>query len=404
MSNIHLDRFFGMMIFIYVLMTVYFNETHPAYAHYFGLCVFSLAFIINVSIYNRKIAINTPLIFYLFFIIWAVVSFFWSIDQFLFYERFQRVIFCGLVAFLFYNVLMWHNIKNYFFWSIIAGGCLNIMIFFGIFSYEPTNPENWKRFAGTFGNANSLAIFLSFSIFVTILLINFFWNEKYKLTRWLLFLNIPAGLYLIVQTGSRKGLVLGIAFLFLFFVPFIKSVKGTFVSFAIVFMLFSWFSYLVEDEKFSEQIEFVSKRFEGAQQTITGQKTEESTKSRLMFIENGIEIWKENPFLGVGLNNFSYFFEGSYAHNNFVEILVNFGIVGFFFFYLFFVLTGFAVYRTRDFSLRISGLFFIFIFLVMDYVWVSYYDNIYLMVIVMLMTLNKTDGEKKVENSNSPQQ
>ncbi len=244
-----------------------------------------------------------------------------------------------------------------------------------------------------------MAIFIAFSIFASILLNNFFIKKESVVVKWILILNIPLSLYLIVQTGSRKGLVLGISFLFLFFLPFIKSVKGIIAAFSLSFFLFFGFIYLSENSEFAEQLEFVLKRFESAQETVEGTGYEGSAETRLHYISLGIDIWKDNPVLGVGFNNFRVFSGRQYSHNNFVELLSTLGIVGFILFYLFYLFTLLNVLKIKERDLRISAIFFIIVFVVMDYAWVSYYTIPYLMMWVMLSSLGLKEYDKIMEKN-----
>jgi len=397
---LNITSFFGILVFIYIIISAYFNELNPLVSHFFGLFIFALTFS-DKNLFNKKnFYVNKAVIFYLFFVIWAILSFFWVRDEESYYDRFQRIIFCAVSVFFFYNIFRWYDLKKYFFWGIVAGGWINFLIFFNILPYNISLfEEDTFRFAGTFGNANSLAIFISFSIFSSILLINFFTDNRNRFLKYFLMLNIPMGIYLIIQTGSRKGFILGISFLFLFFLPYIKTIRGIVFSFLIVIFLFTGFSYLSENEDFSEQLDFLLKRFEGTEEALrgTGQQ-DSSTDTRMYFTEEAFDIWKNSPLIGIGLNNFAFYY-GTYAHNNFVEILANLGFVGFILFYLFYLFSAASILSIKNRQLRISALFFIIIFTFMDYAWVSYYDIPYLTMIVMLTTMKHDGNEEKNENN-----
>jgi len=72
---------------------------------------------------------------------------------------------------------------------------------------------------------------------------------------------------------------------------------------------------------------------------ITGDgKVEASALYRESLIQYGIEWFKESPFFGYGLENFRVlnsidYGNNVYAHNNFIEILVGLGLVGFLIYY-----------------------------------------------------------------------
>ena len=57
-----------------------------------------------------------------------------------------------------------------------------------------------------------------------------------------------------------------------------------------------------------------------------------SEVERASFISEGIHYWLQSPICGNGLGS-SVYYMGMYAHNNFVEILMSLGILGFIVFY-----------------------------------------------------------------------
>lgn len=81
-------------------------------------------------------------------------------------------------------------------------------------------------------------------------------------------------------------------------------------------------------------------RLEGLALFGNSQGADASTVTRLYFVKIGWKLFFDNPIFGVGMNNFSYiaFNEFStwakvYSHNNYIEILSNLGIIGFFLYY-----------------------------------------------------------------------
>ena len=67
---------------------------------------------------------------------------------------------------------------------------------------------------------------------------------------------------------------------------------------------------------------------------IEGANYSYSTDARMNMVELGLEAFKTHPFFGGGWYYFSeYTGIGSYSHNNFIEILVTYGIFGFLLYY-----------------------------------------------------------------------
>lgn len=391
------DRLFGTLLFIYILIDVYYSGSFPVRAHFFGLMIFGAAFIKKIVVEKESFFINPAVGFYLFFVFWAVISFFWAANEDFYYDRLQRILFCAIFVFCFYNILRYFNISVYFLLSIVMSGFLSILVFYELIPNPMSNlsfEEITSRYSGTTGNANTFAVLMSFSLFSTSLLITFFIKKTNVYLRLLLFFNIPVSIYIIVQTGSRKGIMIALSFLFLFFLPYIKSTKGIFAGVIFVAILSATLGYMMNDDEFAEQLGFVSKRFEKAQETIEGTGVEESTQHRLQLIDQGVDVWMKNPIIGVGLNNFSFYSGGSYAHNNFLEIAVNFGVIGFVLFYLFFIFCFYSVFKIADNNLRMQCIIFLFIILVSDYASVSYYSLPYLMMLVFVSSIAKSNLKK----------
>lgn len=62
-------------------------------------------------------------------------------------------------------------------------------------------------------------------------------------------------------------------------------------------------------------------------------------------MEQGIRVWMEHPFAGVGWQNYRFYNEaGLYAHNNYVELLASLGVVGFFLYYAMFLRVGYLLF------------------------------------------------------------
>ena len=58
----------------------------------------------------------------------------------------------------------------------------------------------------------------------------------------------------------------------------------------------------------------------------------------------------ENPLLGYGLNNYHLFhWSGVYSHNNYIEVLVSLGIIGFIIYYSIFINSATVLIKKREY-------------------------------------------------------
>ena len=71
-------------------------------------------------------------------------------------------------------------------------------------------------------------------------------------------------------------------------------------------------------------------------QRLQGLATNHSAMQRIVFMEDGLKLWKQTPLFGRGLGGFengitsvqNFFYETKYAHNHLVQALCDLGIVG----------------------------------------------------------------------------
>jgi len=370
------DTFFGILIALYVISNVYFFQKDIfLYSHYFGVAIFGLAVFDQMVHGKVKVYINKVIATYLIFVFYAIISFFWADSEEYYFELFKKIVFCAIIVFFFFNMLKWYKIKEWFLYGVVLSGLINILIYFGFFEYSIDEIEIIpNRFNGTMGNANSLAILMSLSLFSSILLYNFILKKRLNVFKWMFLLNIPLSLLIIFETGSRKGIIFGMGGLFVFFIPFFKSKKDMIVATFFAGLLLLSFYYIVQDDEIAEQIGFSTQRFEAAQSTIEGSDYEESSEERIFFTKEAFNIWMNNPILGIGFNNFRYYF-GTYAHNNYAEIAATLGLIGIILFYLIYYLIFRSVFSVPEIYLRHSLLIYMFIILLMDVGWVSYFSE-----------------------------
>lgn len=220
-----------------------------------------------------------------------------------------------------------------------------------------------SRVAGLAGNANELAITLV--IAGILLFINRLspsrWPKAYAL--FLLFFSI-------YMTGSRKTLFV-IALIPLFWIIQLagkrlskKSIRNA-VLFIGAFGVFLSFAGPWVWSSFTETATF--KRAVGGAEGV-----DNSSKIRTAMIDDGLNLWKEKPLLGYGVNQ--YRFESvydTYSHNNYVELLASGGLLALISYYGLFVFLFFKGQKTQGQARAILS-FSLILLLVWDVALVSY--------------------------------
>ena len=255
------------------------------------------------------------------------------------------------------------------------------------------------RFSGLLGNSNVLATAFAMPAFVYILLVLsgrvlFGW-------RWTLVMLIILATA-VALSGSRKSL-----FFILVYIIFIifsltkfdirKKAATTVFVMALgvggISLCGSGYCEFMNDLLFKiESVRRLMNAFEG---------DESSYISRMQYLELAPRLFLESPIIGHGLDAFrivSGF--GVYAHNNYIELLVNSGVVGFSLYYITLLL---AAYR---FAVRSKSLGTFIIILVMfatlDMTGVTYLDRNVQVIYVLLLFLGLSKVQSKESLNNLP--
>ena len=180
-----------------------------------------------------------------------------------------------------------------------------------------------------------------------------------------------------MYTGSRTAFVALIAsgILYFWFRHPTKMVRNILVTALIVVVAF----YLIMNIPAFYNV--LGSRFEGLFALFSGSgKVDSSADIRDTFIENG-KIWfLENPILGYGVNNYKML-NGpatgrfTYAHNNFIELAVDLGVVGLVWYYSVYVYVIFKLLKMMKRNpVSVYLLSALVASLISHYGTVSYYD------------------------------
>ena len=146
-------------------------------------------------------------------------------------------------------------------------------------------------------------------------------------------------IFLTLYTGSRTAFLVLVVEYTLYFclINPAKMFRRLLISAGIVAIVFV---LVMRIEVFYNVL---GSRIEGLFALWSGEGEADSSASiRQAFIDNGIEWFKEQPLVGYGVNNYKILNQGAtgrftYAHNNFIEIAVDLGLVGLIWYYSAFV-------------------------------------------------------------------
>lgn len=185
-------------------------------------------------------------------------------------------------------------------------------------------------------NSNLIAMDLCYAVYVGYILL--FQRKSNTLIKLLAIVAGVFVVYVIMLTGSRKGLLMLLIPLIVF--PFLQQKKSkALLTLAIVGGMLVVGAELIMNIPVLYDV--LGKRVEDAINIVSNKTGGGEDESRWFLILYGMEWFKEKPILGYGINNFRVLSNGTslfmgnnfYAHNNYVELLVDVGIIGFFIYY-----------------------------------------------------------------------
>lgn len=233
------------------------------------------------------------------------------------------------------------------------------------------------RLLYSFANINTIGFAAAMSLTLTVHNILFV-TKRLRLKH--LFI-IPV-LIMVAISGSRKTLVfaaLGIVFLVMLRYQSRNMVKTVLRWGTLAVLIVVVFTLLLSLPMF----ETVKERMVGLIAAFTGKgEVDSSSIKRMRYIQIGLEQFKQNPFLGIGIGSSGELLSrhvgiNTYLHNNFVELLACGGLLGFFCFYSIYIhlLIRFFLLRKNSDICFPALIVLLVLLLAMDYGMVSYYSK-----------------------------
>ncbi|TYC51814.1 O-antigen ligase domain-containing protein [Zoogloea oleivorans] len=229
----------------------------------------------------------------------------------------------------------------------------------------------FKRFGGYVGHPNALVTRLIAPLVVLAFLVSYIRRKSVVLL--LLSLSLASAFFAIYSSGSKKSILLMLPPLVMMGLFFFRKEDGKSESGGggvknLGFILFLVVSVVVGANFSTDEIEVFS-RFESF---FSG--SDESTDERRLLVLIAPSLIVDAPMFGHGLDQYAIVSGvGFYSHNNYVEALVNTGVVGFFLYYFVFLDKLNQLRRQR------SGIFLsllcIVLFVSLDVTGVTYGDR-----------------------------
>lgn len=228
-------------------------------------------------------------------------------------------------------------------------------------------------------------------IMAVITVICFFFSNVMKRKVYYYIMILPV--LMLLATGSRRALIsliLGIVILSILEGNGIKKIKNLMLASIVIIII----RELLDVAFFSSMNQRLSTLIQGL---VGNTGFSASDESRFSMIKLGLDMFFEKPLLGHGAGAFketSGF--GKYSHNNYIELLVNFGMVGFCLYYYVIISKLKTALRGIYFGKTIEKLFLtlLIVRLFSDFGNVSYYDKFSLAILGIIMYYYNITGKR----------
>jgi O-antigen ligase len=345
----------------------------------------AIVFISNIILKtNPIIALPTPLICAIIFFFFMTASIIWAP-----FPTTTRVI--SFLQILILSIIIVSVVRKpdgieYVFYGVMLG-----LIYAGIhlfLNFSTAVLQPGERLGSTLGNPNTYA----FALLVGVILISYKIITLQKKTFRKLFFLLSGLLFfsyqILIITGSRKGFIL--LFLFLGFLSIKKTMRLSLVKKVLIGIVFlsgvAFLFWWVQDLPIFQRILNIGLY-------VQGEKIgEHSLGLRVLMASTGFELFFQRPLLGWGAQQYQYISGfGSYSHSNYIELLVNHGLIGLGIYYTLFASLLRRAWRLKkkastETSLSISYWLFaaIVFLLIWDVAAVSYYNKLYWILLATL--------------------
>ena len=241
-----------------------------------------------------------------------------------------------------------------------------------------------SRLGADFDNVNVIGFYFAVA-FTLSLYIGLFYRHKIEL---LYLIPVPIFFILGLFTGSRAFLVAALASAIV--VMFFKLRKHLIIFFVILAVFIGLLILLVSID--IPDLYFLKDQFERTLYTLFGigqSKVDTSTIQRILWPQYGYYLGERNLLFGYGCNGFSVFSGiGTYAHNNYAELICNFGIIGFLLFMSCYLIPVILTFKNKeDELLLVPTLFAVYFF--RNIFGVTYYSKEAYLIVALMFYLTK---------------
>ncbi len=287
-------------------------------------------------------------------------------------REFIRLFSLFLAFLLFYNFTTKYNlvkILNCLFISLIVPSV--VAIYQLITKTGMIDKTEIHRIYGTMSHPNTFAFFLVFFVVLTYLKI-----REEKSIPWVLLLLLE--FFLLIQTFSLAGYIMLIIIVFYFLSKLTAKQK-----IAVIILLFLLLCIVFNLPQFQTRLDRI--KMIDIKKTLVEKEVVDSFTWRICNWLNLLSLWSKKPLTGYGLNTISIinpwkteYGIGYAAHNDYINYLVETGLLGVLFYVIFISYVCFFIYKECSICMnkKVKELLCSILFVFMALQFVSFFHNI----------------------------
>jgi len=376
------DLIFALMIF---LSYGFKNYRFLLYMYEILFIVASLKFF-----YKKEIKRNGFVAWMVCFFLISVISIFYATNAEIAAKQAINILKGLMIAFFISQVVIVDRAKYFeiVMWTLLVSG---VFIVVYIILVTPIKYLGQHRIGDEVNlNSNDLAMKLAFSCLACYY---FFMKNKNRSINICLFFIF---LVTMILTGSRKSVIfIGFCILLINFL-YIKSndiIKSVFkflgLSFIVYLLYRAIFFFPILNNLLGTRLTNLIAIFKNPTYA------DNSTITRFFMIEKGFELFRIKPITGYGIANYGIIVNTSYSHNNYIELLVGVGIIGFLIYYSIYIVIIVSLFKKILSCKRIE---FVFCFalivgiLIIEIGQVTYYTEIFLILLGTIYSISSSPG------------
>lgn len=333
--------------FLIMLYSIFARNTASGvnYLYYVGFFLFLSTTLIKLFYRFREkgtVILPYATLWLLLFILFGLTSVFWAQSRSECFQVISPLIQCAGVTFMMAQHYSTQDGLERCLKLISLAGTLTVIYIFIV-----TPSSQW--FIGALGqatgnNPNTVGMMLQLCA-----LISFYFVDVEKKYSYIIPLVLQSAT--VVLTSSRKSVLCIAAGILIIAVLNVKR-KSYLPKIVLVLTLILITAYFIMHNPLL--YDALGRRFKTLMVYLDSNTGDNSMYLRSTFISVAKDLFFEHPVLGVGINNFSYclgtvFKFGTYAHNNYYEILADLGFTGFMLFYgfyLYLIINVLSIFRS----------------------------------------------------------